>query len=346
MRTPVKTHLPNEDAPIEWAVTADGVLYTAHVPLRADGSIETGPIELQAELTFDNLKRTLEAAGGTLDDVTQVLIYLTDPGGVPGHERGLSPLLRQALPEPGHGHRGRPDGARRGDRDRGLRPPQARLTCAHARRRDRRRPDRRHHRLVPGRARPRGHRGRPQSRPGRRGELRQWLPGHAQHVRQLGRPGHAAQDPEMARPRGRAHAAAAAALPGMAGWGLRFLRECSEPRWRANTRATYALATASLARAAAARRRARPGIRPQPARPDQAVPRPAVDGERDQGQPPLCRARPPSAPARSGPVRRARSRRWRRSASGSPAASSTRPTRAATRTGSCAPWPSAARLAA
>jgi D-amino-acid dehydrogenase len=36
------------------------------------------------------------------------------------------------------------------------------------------------------------------------------------------------------------------ALPGMAGWGLRFLRECREPRWRANTRATYALAMASL----------------------------------------------------------------------------------------------------
>ena len=41
MRTPVKTHLPSEEAPLEWAVTADGILYTAHVPLRADGSIET-----------------------------------------------------------------------------------------------------------------------------------------------------------------------------------------------------------------------------------------------------------------------------------------------------------------
>jgi len=79
MRAPVKTHLPSEEAPLEWAVTADSILYTAHVPLRADGSIEDGPIERQAEVTFDNLKRTLEAAGGSLDDVTQVLIYLTDP---------------------------------------------------------------------------------------------------------------------------------------------------------------------------------------------------------------------------------------------------------------------------
>ncbi len=77
MREPVKTHLPGEDAPLEWAVTADGVLYTAQIPIRTDGSIESGDIEKQADLTFDNLKKTVEAAGGTLADVTQVLVYLT-----------------------------------------------------------------------------------------------------------------------------------------------------------------------------------------------------------------------------------------------------------------------------
>jgi 2-iminobutanoate/2-iminopropanoate deaminase len=77
MREVVKTHLPLEDAPIEWAVTADGVLYTAQIPITADGKIESGSIEKQADLTFDNLKKTLEAAGGTLADVTQVLVYLT-----------------------------------------------------------------------------------------------------------------------------------------------------------------------------------------------------------------------------------------------------------------------------
>ena len=96
MRTPVKTHLPGDEAPIEWAVTADGVLYTAHIPMRADGSIETGPIELQAEVTFDNLKRTLEAAGGTLDDVTQVLIYLTDPAAF----QGMNAVYRRFFAKP------------------------------------------------------------------------------------------------------------------------------------------------------------------------------------------------------------------------------------------------------
>lgn len=96
MRTPVQTHLPSEEAPLEWAVTADGILYTAHVPLRADGSVETGPIELQAELTFDNLKRTLEASGGTLDDVTQVLIYLTDPAVF----QGMNAVYRRFFKKP------------------------------------------------------------------------------------------------------------------------------------------------------------------------------------------------------------------------------------------------------
>src|SRR5215470_12420695 len=70
MRQAVKTHLPSEKAPIEWATTADGILYTAQIPIRGDGSIETGDITKQATLTFDNLKRTM-------DDVTQVLIHLT-----------------------------------------------------------------------------------------------------------------------------------------------------------------------------------------------------------------------------------------------------------------------------
>jgi 2-iminobutanoate/2-iminopropanoate deaminase len=96
MRTPVKTHLPSDEAPIEWAVTADGVLYTAHVPLRADGSIETGPIERQAELTFTNLKQTVEAAGGTLADVTQVLVYLTDPAAF----QGMNAVYRRFFAEP------------------------------------------------------------------------------------------------------------------------------------------------------------------------------------------------------------------------------------------------------
>lgn len=84
MRKPVKTHLPAVSSPLEWATTADGILYTAQIPNREDGSIETGDIRAQAELTLSNLRRTVEAAGGSMDDVTQVLVYLPDPADFPG----------------------------------------------------------------------------------------------------------------------------------------------------------------------------------------------------------------------------------------------------------------------
>ena len=35
MKKVIKTHLPGEEAPIEWAVSADGILYTAQIPIRA-----------------------------------------------------------------------------------------------------------------------------------------------------------------------------------------------------------------------------------------------------------------------------------------------------------------------
>src|SRR5262245_54754559 len=84
MREPVKTHLPAVSAPLEWATIADGILYTAQIPNREDGSIEQGDIGVQAELTLSNLRRTVEAAGGTMEDVTQVLVYLPDPADFPG----------------------------------------------------------------------------------------------------------------------------------------------------------------------------------------------------------------------------------------------------------------------
>jgi enamine deaminase RidA (YjgF/YER057c/UK114 family) len=54
------------------------MLFTVNRPVRPDGSIDTGSIEQQARLTFANLQRATQAAGGSLENVTQVLIYMTD----------------------------------------------------------------------------------------------------------------------------------------------------------------------------------------------------------------------------------------------------------------------------
>ncbi|SCK61708.1 Enamine deaminase RidA, house cleaning of reactive enamine intermediates, YjgF/YER057c/UK114 family [Variovorax sp. HW608] len=83
MKEIIDTGLPALKQPFSWAVKASGLLFTAHGPVRTDGSIDTGPIAQQARLTFANLQRAVEAAGGTLADVTQVLIYMTDVKDMP-----------------------------------------------------------------------------------------------------------------------------------------------------------------------------------------------------------------------------------------------------------------------
>lgn len=79
MRQVVDVGLPSLDQPFSWATKASGnMLFTVHGPVRPDGSIDTGPVEQQARQTFGNLQRAVQAAGGTLDDVAQVLVYMTD----------------------------------------------------------------------------------------------------------------------------------------------------------------------------------------------------------------------------------------------------------------------------
>ena len=97
MKKAVKSGLPVPSAPIEWATLANGILYTAQIPIKSDGSIETGDIATQTRLTLDNLKKTLKAAGGSLDDVAQVLVYLPDPR-IPGHECGLCEYFGKPYP--------------------------------------------------------------------------------------------------------------------------------------------------------------------------------------------------------------------------------------------------------
>jgi Putative translation initiation inhibitor, yjgF family len=78
MKEVIDVGLPDVGQPFSWAVRSGGILFTSQGPVRKDGSIDTGPIEDQARLTFSNLRAAVEAGGGTLQDITQVLIYMTD----------------------------------------------------------------------------------------------------------------------------------------------------------------------------------------------------------------------------------------------------------------------------
>jgi enamine deaminase RidA (YjgF/YER057c/UK114 family) len=78
MNYAIKTDLFASKAPLEWAVVGNGTLYTAQIPIDASGQVVAGGIEAQAHQTLANLRHTLEAAGATLEAVTQVMIYVTD----------------------------------------------------------------------------------------------------------------------------------------------------------------------------------------------------------------------------------------------------------------------------
>ena len=74
----IKTSLYASKAPLEWAVSNNGTLYTAQIPIDENGDVVAGGIEAQARQTLDNLKHTLECANVGMDSVLQVLIYVTD----------------------------------------------------------------------------------------------------------------------------------------------------------------------------------------------------------------------------------------------------------------------------
>lgn len=75
---PIATELPRSKAPLEWAVTANGILFTAQIPIDASGQVVAGGIEAQTRQTMENLKHALECAGGGMASLTQALIYVTD----------------------------------------------------------------------------------------------------------------------------------------------------------------------------------------------------------------------------------------------------------------------------
>lgn len=98
MREAIDVGLSPLKQPFSWMVRGGGVLYTAHGPVRPDGSIDTGPIERQTRLTLDNLQRAVESAGKTLDDVMQVLIYMSDVADMPAIDRVYREYFRAPWP--------------------------------------------------------------------------------------------------------------------------------------------------------------------------------------------------------------------------------------------------------
>ena len=98
MRRAVRTGLPPETAPFSHAVVVDGWLHTATLPIRPDGTLETGSGAAQAEAALANLRQTVEAAGATLDDVGQVVVYLTRLEDKPAMDEVYARVFRPPYP--------------------------------------------------------------------------------------------------------------------------------------------------------------------------------------------------------------------------------------------------------
>ena len=80
-RLPVATgHAPAAIGPYSQAVQSGWTVYlSGQLPLDpATGQLVEGDIATQARRVFDNLRAVCEAAGGSLDDVVRVGIYLMD----------------------------------------------------------------------------------------------------------------------------------------------------------------------------------------------------------------------------------------------------------------------------
>jgi 2-iminobutanoate/2-iminopropanoate deaminase len=78
--SPVTEALAKIKAPLSPAVKANGFVFVSGLPPldRQTGAVVRGDIEKQTELSLENVKATLEAAGSSLDKVVKVVIYIAN----------------------------------------------------------------------------------------------------------------------------------------------------------------------------------------------------------------------------------------------------------------------------
>lgn len=82
-RTPISTdQAPSAIGPYSQAARAGNTVFlSGQIALDpATGNLVDGGVEAQARRAFENLKAVCAAAGGSLDDVVRVGLYLTDLG--------------------------------------------------------------------------------------------------------------------------------------------------------------------------------------------------------------------------------------------------------------------------
>ena len=85
--------------PLSKAIRAGDYVYlSGQVPLRGDGSVETGSIEEQTRVVMENIKEILGEAGCELSDVIKATAWLSDRADFAGFNRVYAEYFSDAPP--------------------------------------------------------------------------------------------------------------------------------------------------------------------------------------------------------------------------------------------------------
>jgi 2-iminobutanoate/2-iminopropanoate deaminase len=78
--SPISEMLAKRNVPLSPAVKANGFVFVSGLPPidRKTGELVKGDISAQTELSLENVKATLEAAGSSLGKVVKVTIYIAN----------------------------------------------------------------------------------------------------------------------------------------------------------------------------------------------------------------------------------------------------------------------------
>jgi 2-iminobutanoate/2-iminopropanoate deaminase len=95
----VKTGLAPSSAPVNGTVRSGKTIYSVQVPRdQKTGKTVAGGIEVQMRQTLQNLKQAVEAGGGTLADVAQVIIYLVNKSDFDGMNAVYKEFFKDPYP--------------------------------------------------------------------------------------------------------------------------------------------------------------------------------------------------------------------------------------------------------
>src|SRR5689334_8061951 len=89
--------LPQAIGPYSWATRHGNLVFLAGTAgIGGDGElVGAGDIRKQTEVTIENLKSAVTAAGGTLDDIVKTTVYLGDVSDY----AGMNEVYRHYFPE-------------------------------------------------------------------------------------------------------------------------------------------------------------------------------------------------------------------------------------------------------